>query len=379
MLNFSLVIFLLINLCNGGKLTFSLTRQRVKFNNDTSPILRAVFGQRILGRDHNTLYEGIISIGRPAQRFKVIFDTGSSILWVPMLGCRNKGKLSQYCKSKKSLYDPKKSRTSKELKKLYHVQYGIGDTFGYLFEDSFAFGDPRTQEQLKMKKTVRFGGALRTKEGDQGILGLTYTRKSDLGSSIIGNSIEQGLFDRPLFSIYLRQCPGNKQECTEAGQLTLGALDTYNCGPVVTWAKLNNGTTDWEFMLEGFSMGPLFQIKKPIRCITDTGSSHIFMPPQFSRLIAAFLKANRTETDDLLIPCNYVVNFQIRINGNSFTIPSKQLISREGKNGCSLMISENGSDGNDDLWILGDPFIRSFCQIHDWKNRRVGFAKTLRQ
>jgi hypothetical protein len=55
-----------------------------------------------------------------------------------MKGCRNKGKLSQYCKSKKGLYDPVKSRTAKELKKLYHVAYGIGDTVGFVYEDVFA-------------------------------------------------------------------------------------------------------------------------------------------------------------------------------------------------------------------------------------------------
>lgn len=78
------------------------------------------------------------------------------------------------------------------------------------------FGDPRVQ-QLKMKRPIRFGAAVRTVDGDQGIMGLTYIRKTDVGSSIIGEAIKQGLFDRPLFSIYLRRCPENKQECTEAG------------------------------------------------------------------------------------------------------------------------------------------------------------------
>lgn len=59
---------------------------------------------------------------------------------VPMKGCHNKGKMSQYCRTKKGLYDPKKSRTSKAVRKLYHVEYGIGDTVGFIYEDSFAVG-----------------------------------------------------------------------------------------------------------------------------------------------------------------------------------------------------------------------------------------------
>jgi hypothetical protein len=78
-------------------------------------------------------------------------DTGSSILCksfpplinptfsgVPMKGCWNKGDMSQYCKKRKSLYDPHKSRSAREVKKIYHVAYGIGDTVGFVFEDSFA-------------------------------------------------------------------------------------------------------------------------------------------------------------------------------------------------------------------------------------------------
>lgn len=38
------------------------------------------------------------------------------------------------------------------------------------YNHKFKFGDPRTQ-QLKLKKPIRFGAAVRTVDGDQGILG----------------------------------------------------------------------------------------------------------------------------------------------------------------------------------------------------------------
>lgn len=41
---------------------------------------------------------------------------------------------------------------------------------------------------------------------------------------------------------------------------------------------------------------------------------------------------------------------------------------------CELAMFPNEGTGLGPDWILGDPFLRQFCNIHDVKNKRIGFA-----
>jgi hypothetical protein len=58
---------------------------------------------------------------------------------------------------------------------------------------------------------------------DEGILGMGL-RPSTSGPSIIHEAIEQGLFDEPVFTTYLKSCPSNTHICRNGGQITLGGM-----------------------------------------------------------------------------------------------------------------------------------------------------------
>ncbi|GAB9477986.1 Aspartic protease, partial [Globisporangium polare] len=94
----------------------------------------------------NVQYYGNVQIGTPAQTFTVIFDTGSSNLWVP---------------SKKfgshAVYDHTKSSTYVADGSTFAIQYGSGPVSGTVSKDTVAIGSLKLTNQAFAEITVTSG------------------------------------------------------------------------------------------------------------------------------------------------------------------------------------------------------------------------------
>ncbi|ETN85269.1 hypothetical protein NECAME_06495 [Necator americanus] len=64
---------------------------------------------------------------------------------------------------------------------------------------------------------------------------------------------------------------------------------------------------------------------------------------------------------------------------NTYTINTANLIIPSGDGRCSLAIFGMNTFGFGPAWILGDPFIRQYCNIYDVGQERVGFANSLQE
>merc|ERR1712151_1029523 len=87
-----------------------------------------------LNNKMTTSYTGEIQIGWPAQKFQVVFDTGSSNLWVPSAECQ-----SQTCRSKHQ-YKSRRSWKFSRDGQPFSIRYGTGSVAGHLSNDRVWMG-----------------------------------------------------------------------------------------------------------------------------------------------------------------------------------------------------------------------------------------------
>lgn len=163
----------------------------------------------------NAQYYGTIQIGTPPQEFTVIFDTGSSNLWVPKVNCKNCG--YWFINGGKKKYDDTKSSTFQEDGSDFHIQYGSGDVQGFFSVDNVQLADDLIVSNQKFAEVSDAGGlgAGYIMGQFDGILGLGFEGLA-LGdaTTLFKNAIDQKVVEKSMFAFDL----GDEAE----GELTLG-------------------------------------------------------------------------------------------------------------------------------------------------------------
>ncbi|KAF3789437.1 Aspartic proteinase A1 [Nymphaea thermarum] len=162
-------------------------------------------------------YFGEIGVGSPPQKFTVIFDTGSSNLWVPSAKCYFSVACYFHSKYKASL-----SSTYQKNGKSCDIHYGTGAISGYLSQDHVQVGDLVIKDQVFIEATREPSITFLVAKFD-GILGLGF-KEISVGNvvPVWYNMIEQGLIDQPVFSFWFNR----NAEDDEGGEIVFGGVDS---------------------------------------------------------------------------------------------------------------------------------------------------------
>ncbi|DAA13821.1 TPA: pregnancy-associated glycoprotein 10-like [Bos taurus] len=213
------------------------------------------------------VYIGTIAIGTPPQEFRVIFDTGSSDLWVPSIHCHSPSCLTH------SLFNPRTSTTFKLLNNIIDLIYASGRIKGVLGQDII---------QIKLLGTL--GAA-------QG-----FSSRRENGSVLMFGGV-----DHSYHTGKLNWVPVSR---THYWQITIGRI------------SMN---------------GKLIACKRGCQAIMDTGTTFLLGPSRHIAKIQRLIRIRPFGSLQYTVPCNITSTLPpliFTIKGIDYPVPAQAYIHK---------------------------------------------------
>ncbi|XP_070795836.1 gastricsin-like [Pituophis catenifer annectens] len=327
-------------------------------------------GEEPLANYMDMSYYGEISIGTPPQNFMVLFDTGSSNLWVSSVYCQ-----SPTCENH-PLFNPNESSSYSSNGQTFSIQYGSGSLTGVFGYDTVTIQSISiTNQEFGLSETEPGTAFLYAKF--DGILGLAYPSISSGGATtVMQGMIQENLIDAPVFSFYLSQQPSVQ----DGGSLIFGGVDSNLYSGQINWSPVTQEEY-WQIAIDGFLVNnqETNWCSQGCQAIVDTGTSLLTVPGQFFGNLMQNIGAQQSNNGQFAVNCSnieYMPTITFTLNGVYYPLsPSAYTLPYDGDY-CEIAImstylpSQNGQP----LWILGDVFLRAYYSVYDLGNNRVGFA-----
>ncbi|KAI9304765.1 aspartic peptidase domain-containing protein, partial [Cunninghamella echinulata] len=340
-------------------------------------------------------YFGEIAIGEPSQKFNVVFDTGSSDVWVVSSKCN-----TEDCKHHKQ-YISKQSTTNQPYitdmnnsnineDGIMEIRYGTGQIEALLNRETMTIGGIKLTDQIIGEATslshefsnLPFDGIFG--------LGLAPLARSTHAPPFY-TMMEKKYLDQPLFAMYIQ---------TQGGEIDFGGLDpTRFTGPMIYTPSMDDHY--WMVHINQIKLGNATFTNNTLssssrRAIVDSGTTLMIVTPEDAQAIHGNIPGAINNGDSTWsVPCqnvNQLPPLELTLNnisaGNTTTNnttsppqilslpPSAYILSplNPANPMCISGISGQKLDNEENTWILGDTFMKHFYTVFDYGNKRIGFA-----
>jgi hypothetical protein len=315
-------------------------------------------------------YIGELQVGTPPQTLTFVFDTGSSWLWLPSTNCTACHNSTQF--------DPFASTTFNTTGIELDLQYGQGNASGVISSDTVSFSSPKLTATNQPFILVDRDADLDGFDAD-GILGLAFDSLSDGYPTFVQNLKAQGVIDKAIFGFYLNDDHFSDEDVELKSEITIGGYDAvkYANEETIHWMKVFN-TGYWSLPISHVKFEGT-QLKGPATlAIIDTGTSLLIGPSyQVSQINNAINKKHKefcaTSDEGLtLCECDRIKDIEglsFIIEGVEYYVAPKHLFL-EIFGFCAMLVQP----WDEDIWILGDVFLRRYYSIYDMDNLQIAFV-----
>jgi len=347
-----------------------------------------------LTNNANTQYYGTVAVGTPAHDFTVVFDTGSSVLWVPDATCK-----SPSCKLHNTfaLHDsstgsllgagsPDQRDSGDSKVRIAKIQYGTGSMSGVEAVDKIGIGGEHGMEvpQAGILLATHEQSSVFSNFPFDGVFGLNRrsVKSGDMDFNVMRHAKEKGYTQNNIVSFWLGGNPGKR-----GGQVAFGGADRrFYTGDLRYHDVINNKFGNWMLHLKSLKMGDKEVCEGGCTAIIDTGTSLMVVSEPEHTYMAKNIKIDK---DCKNYANNPTLTFgfgdqNLELTAADYTI---EMVGSEGKRCSSAIVPMQGTlarkissivPGNSKkVLIMGDVFLRRIYTSfnnNDPEKPKVGFA-----
>jgi hypothetical protein len=317
----------------------------------------------VLQNNRNIAYYGEIEVGTPGRKFTVIFDTGSSNLWVPAepKSLNVRGVHSEH----HNYFNPRQSSTYEPMEESFNIRYGSGSVSGMFCRDRVAIGELALDNFTFAHVDDTSGIQSYSESNFDGILGLGFQSISQGGvPTVFAELVKSGQLDEPVFGFYLPK--------GQAGQLVLGGVNSDHIASEFNFVNLTS-TSYWALSLGRVKLGDFLNMSAAKIAIVDSGTSLLAGPPQEVHALATMMGATAVSGGMYIVDCDAPLpSLAFTLGDVDYVLEKDDLIAGVDSGYCLLGLQSINM--REPTWILGDVFMRKYYVQFDWGNKRVGFA-----
>lgn len=371
---------------------------KVKLHRDDVPIMK---NGRVVA--HKTAFFGAVHVGRPSQKFTVVFDTGSGHVILPSANCR-----SRTCMEKQR-YNSDSSETARSVPRIVQpaagampnpklparervaITFGTGQVTGEFMSDSICL-----TESSDACVSARIVVATDMSEDPfhsfkfDGVLGLSLARLSLTPEfNFFGQMANQSQVNfQSQFAVFLSSTPSISSE------IAFGGYDPARLEKPLQWAPVADPEYGyWNLKLKSVTVGKerlAICETGGCRAILDSGTSLLGVPRtelrSMHRMLARVLPEEHPEID-----CRRWAGPPILFEFGTFTIT---ITAEDYSRMAPANMAVAGGDGNmkrdfcrasllpvdlkepmgPGAFIMGEPILRRFYTVFDYGRKQVGLG-----